>query len=200
MNRRMIYAILMPLITSMTAYAQLAVKTNLLYDATSTPNLGLEYRVSGRNTVNLVYGYNPWSFSSESHGRRMARHWVLMPEYRWWTCVPYSGHFFGVHALGGEMNVQNVALPIPGVFFGGDNLTRQARDHRYQGGFAGVGATYGYQWALSRHFNLEAEIGVGYGHVWYDKYSCGECGVREKSGETNYAGITKLGLSIMYIF
>lgn len=98
------------------------------------------------------------------------------------------------------MNAQNVSLPIPGGFFGGDNLTKEVKRHRYQGEFAGVGVTYGYQWALARHWNLEAEVGVGYGHVWYDKYSCEECVGKVGSGTTNYAGVTKLGLSIMYIF
>ena len=182
------------------AQAQVALKTNLLYDATTTPNLGAEVRIGSRSTVTFVYGLNPWKFSSETHGQRKAEHWLLMPEYRWWTCSPFNGHFFGVHAFGGQMNVANVSLPIPGGFFGGDNLASEAKHHRYQGEFAGVGLTYGYQWTLARHWNLEAEIGVGYGHVWYDKYSCEECVGKVGSGGTNYAGVTKLGLSIMYIF
>lgn len=82
------------------ASAQLAIKTNLLYDATTTPNLGAEVRVGSRSTVNLVYGLNPWKFSSKTHGQRKAEHWVVMPEYRWWTCSPFNGHFLGVHAFG----------------------------------------------------------------------------------------------------
>lgn len=182
------------------ASAQLAVKTNLLYDATSTPNIGMEYALSKKSTVNLVYGINPWTFDSETHGERKAKHWVLMPEYRWWPCTVFNGHFFGIHAMGGQFNAASVDLPLPGFFFGGDNLRTGVRDHRYQGGFIGAGITYGYQWPLSKHWNLEAEIGIGYNYVWYDKYRCGTCGGREYSGHTNYAGITKLGLSIMYLF
>lgn len=74
------------------------------------------------------------------------------------------------------------------------------RDYRYQGSFLGAGATYGYQWILSRHWNIEAEVGVGYAHVWYDKYACGECGARLADGGTNYFGITKLGISFLYLF
>ncbi|WP_301025950.1 DUF3575 domain-containing protein [Muribaculum sp.] len=177
--------------------AQLAVKNNLLYDLTTTPNLGLEYGVGYRSTVNLVYGLNPWSFSG---GERKAKHWVLMPEYRWWLCSRFNGHFFGVHALGGEFNASNVNIPVPGAFFGGDNLRSGVRDYRYQGSFLGAGATYGYQWILSRHWNIEAEVGVGYARVWYDKYACGECGARLADGGTNYFGITKLGISFLYLF
>lgn len=193
-----VYLIIM--LASIVSNAQIAVKTNLLYDATTTPNIGAEMRVAEKSTVNLVYGINPWTFDSDSHGERKVKHWVLMPEYRWWTCLPYNGHFFGVHALAGQFNAANVDLPIPGAFFSGANITREVRDSRFQGTFAGVGATYGYQWILSRHWNIEAEIGVGYGHVWYDRYTCGVCATKTDAGQTNYLGITKLGLSFLYIF
>lgn len=197
---RYIFAILAILISSATVSGQLAIKSNLLYDATTTPNLGAEIRIGSRSTFNVVYGFNGWTFKSEKHGDRKAKHWVVMPEYRRWLCIPFSGHFFGAHLFGGEMNAANVNLPIPGFFFSGDNLTKEVRDHRYQGGFVGAGLTYGYQYPIARHWNLEAEIGIGYGHVWYDKYNCGVCGLKEYSGSTNYLGLTKLGLSIMYIF
>ena len=190
---------LLALGSALTAHSQLAVKTNLLYDATTTPNLGLELGVGKKQTVQIVYGLNPWTFDS-SHGDRKAKHWLLMPEYRWWTCTKFNGHFFGAHLMGGEFNASNVDLPIPGFFFSGDNLTKGVRDHRYQGGFAGAGFTYGYQWILGRHWNLEAEIGVGYNYVWYDKYMCYECGSKIASGHTNYLGVTKLGISFLYIF
>jgi Protein of unknown function (DUF3575). len=180
------------------AMGQVAVKTNLLYDATTTPNIGAEYAVGRQNTVNLVYGLNPWKFGSDRD--HYAKHWVLMPEYRWWLCTAYSGHFLGVHAMVGEFDAERAHLPIPGGWFGGDNLTSAVKHNRFEGTFAGVGFTYGYQFPLSRHWNLETEIGVGYGHVWYDRYNCGKCGGKTKSGHTNYAGITKIGVSIMYIF
>lgn len=181
------------------ASAQFAVKTNLLYDATTTPNLGVEVGIGLKSSINLVYGLNPWSFKSESHGERKAKHWVLMPEYRWWACSKFNGHFLGVHAMGGEFNSANVSIPVPGFFFSGENLTSGVKESRYKGAFVGIGFTYGYQWILSRHWNLEAEIGVGYNHVWYDRYRCGDCGGKLKSGGTNYVGVTKVGLSIIYI-
>ena len=177
----------------------LAIKTNLLYDATTTPNLGIEFGVGRKSTFNLTYGLNPWTFTSKS-GDRKAKHWVAMPEYRWWTCSKFNGHFIGVHLMGGQFNASNVDIMLPGAFFAGKDLVKGVRDYRYQGYFAGAGVTYGYQWILGRHWNLEAEVGVGYDHVWYDRYPCHECGAKIATGETNYAGVTKLGLSIMYIF
>ena len=84
--------LLIAMSSALTAHSQLAVKTNLLYDATTTPNLGAEVRVGSKSTINLVYGLNAWSFKGDSK----VKHWLVMPEYRWWTCTPFSGHFFGV--------------------------------------------------------------------------------------------------------
>lgn len=203
-KKRLLAAGTVLMLTPLHASAQFALKTNLLYDATTTPNLGAELVLSRKSTVNLVYGLNPWKFSSKKHGQRYAKHWVVMPEYRWWTCSALDGHFIGVHAMGGQFNAQNVDLPIPGGFFGGDrhsrNIAKEVRDSRYEGTYAGVGFTYGYQWPLSKHWNIEAEAGVGYNHIWYKQFNCGTCGAKRVKSETNYAGLTKLGLSIMYIF
>ena len=86
---------------------QVAVKSNLLFDAVTSPNLGMEVGIGGKNTIQLVYGLNPWTFDS-SKGERKAKHWVVMPEYRWWPCSKFNGHFFGVHLMGGQFNASNV--------------------------------------------------------------------------------------------
>ena len=198
--RLTIFMLLLCLLCPAMKAQKAAVKTNILYDAMTTPNLGVEVGVSGKNSINLVYGLNPWKFGHNDNGVRKAMHWVLMPEFRWWTCSTFNGHFFGVHLMGGQFNAANMNIPVPGAFFGGDNIRSAVRHNRYEGAFAGLGATYGYQWILSNHWNLEAEIGLGYDHIWYRKYRCGDCGSKLKSGHSNYAGVTKLGLSIMYIF
>lgn len=201
MKTRLILTIIL-LIAWLSLLAQgVAVKTNILYDAVTTPNIGVEVGVGRKNTIQVFYGLNPWTFDSSSHGPRKAKHWMVMPELRWWTCSKFNGHFLGIHLMGGQFNASNVAIPaLPGMFFAGDDILKGVHDSRYQGWFAGGGFTYGYQWILGRHWNLEAEIGVGYDHVWYDKYPCYHCGAKIGIGGSNYAGITKLGLSILYIF
>lgn len=197
---RMAMTVAVAWVSQVGAQAQVAVKTNLLLDAATTPNLAVEVGVAPKGTVQLVYGLNPWQFTTERHGKRMAKHWVLAPEYRWWTCSRFNGHFVGVHALGGQFNASRVDIPMPGAFVGGDNLRQAVRGKSYEGGFAGAGLSYGYQWIVARHFNIEAEAGVGYGRVWYDKYECGECGPRIGSGHTNYVGLDRLVFSLMYLF
>lgn len=188
------------ILSAISSFGQLAVKTNLLYDATTTPNIGVEIGIGGKSTLNLVYGLNAWKFNTDTYGKRFAKHWVIIPEYRWWLCSRFTGHFLGAHLMVGQMNAANISLPLPGVFFSGVNLVKSVKTGRYQGEFAGAGLTYGYQWPLSRYWNLEAEIGVGYNWIHYSHYPCGECGEKISSGDTNYAGITKLGVSIIYVF
>lgn len=174
---------------SWAAVAQnVSLKTNLLYWSTVTPNLGLEASIARKHTVQLFYGLNPW----ESSGGKSLKHWVVQPEYRYWFCEAFNGWFLGVHLMGGEFNVGEVDLPF-GLF---DNLST----HRYEGWYAGGGVTAGYQWPLSRHWNLEASLGVGYDYIRYDKFKCGECGEKLKSSHANYFGPTKLAISVLYVF
>ena len=96
------------------ANAQFAVKTNLLYDATTTPNLGVEIGVGNKKTLQLFYGLNQWSFDGSNDRQHKLKHWMLMPELRWWTCSKFNGHFMGFHLLGGQYNAANINLPWPG--------------------------------------------------------------------------------------
>ena len=60
------------------AWAQdIGVKTNILYWATSTPNLGFEVGLGKRTTLDLAGGYNPWTLDREAN--RKIRHWMVMP-------------------------------------------------------------------------------------------------------------------------
>lgn len=181
----------MTLASLLTANAQkVALKTNLLYDATTTPNLGAELAMGKKSTLQLFYGLNPWKFASDR--TKQLRHWLLMPEYRYWTCQKFNGHFFGIHALGGQYNVGGIDLPNP-VF-------KDLDEKRYEGWYAGGGLTYGYQWLLSRHWNLEASVGVGYIRFHYKEFPCTECGALIQENNKNYFGPTKLALSLMYCF
>lgn len=183
-----------------TTAQQVALKTNLLYDATLTPNLGLEVSMGARRSAQVVYGFNNWAYGSDAQGDRKVCHWLVMPEYRWWTCSVFNGFFVGVHGMGGQFNAGNVNMVLPGAFFGGANLQSEVRDARFEGGFVGGGLTAGYQFILSKHWNLELEAGAGYDYVWYEKFPCADCGTRIDRGHTNYVGLTKLGVCMMYVF
>ena len=170
---------------------QVAVKTNLLYDATTTPNIGAEVGMGKKHSMQLYYGLNPWKFSGDNGGKYF-KHWLLEPEYRYWFCHRFQGSFVGIHGLGGEFNAANIKLPF--------GIEKGLRDHRYEGWYVGGGLTYGYQWVLSRHWNVEASVGVGVIYADYQKYECGECGRKVGDDDTFYVGPTKAVLSLLYMF
>lgn len=170
------------------ANAQIAIKNNLLYDAATTPNIGVEVGLGRKSTAQLVYGLNPWKFSDT----KQMRHWLIMPEYRWWFCSKFNGHFLGIHAMGGEFNVQGIKDPL--------KMIKDIENSRYEGWYVGGGITYGYHWILGEHWNLEASAGFGYDYIQFKKYDCGVCGYMTGQDHTHYVGPTKLTLSIEYLF
>ncbi|HCO68560.1 MAG TPA: DUF3575 domain-containing protein [Dysgonomonas sp.] len=163
-----------------------AIKNNLLYDATLTPNLGLEFRTGMKNTLDVNVGFNPFTFSE---GKKL-KHWLVQPELRFWTCEAFNGTFIGVHAHGGEFSVANFKMPF--------GWLEQLQNYRYEGYFVGGGISVGHQWILSKRWTFEASIGAGYAFIEYDKYPCPDCGPKIKSDTYNYWGITKATLSFVY--
>lgn len=165
------------------------IKTNLVADATTTMNVALEIATAPKNTLDLYVNYNPWELGNG----KLIKHLLVQPEYRFWFCEKFAGSFLGVHLHGGLFNMTGVKLPFdmyPGL-----------QTNRYEGEFIGGGVSYGYQWVLSKHWNLEANIGAGYAFINYDRYQCGDCGKRlEKDKDKHYFGPTKAALSIVYIF
>lgn len=172
---------------------QVAVKTNLAYDVTTTFNVGVELALSPKWTLDVSGNYNPWTFSDN----KKWKHWLVQPEARYWFCNKMMGSFIGFHALGGQYNVGGVDFDVN--FLGTD--FSQVKNHRYEGWAIGAGIAYGYAWALSRHWNLEAEIGFGYAYTRYDKYECKKCGEKlDDNASHHYVGPTKAAINLVYVF
>lgn len=161
---------------------KIAVKTNAIYWATTTPNLGFEIGLGKRTTLDISGNYNPWTFGDN----RKLKHWLVQPELRIWTCERFAGHFFGVHAHYAQYNAGGMG------FFG-------MRKYRYQGELYGGGLSYGYQWLIGKRWNMEATLGIGYARLIYDKYDCPRCGEHLGKEKKNYFGPTKVGLSFVYL-
>lgn len=174
------------------AFSQkVGIKTNLISDAVTSPNLGVEFKMAPKWTFDISGQMNAWNI----HQRRW-RHWMVQPEARVWFCEAFQGSFFGLHAIGGQFNIGNIDNSIK--FLGSD--FGKLKDHRYQGWGAGAGIAYGYAWILGKHWNTELELGVGWIYTKFDRYPCTVCGTKEGSGHHNYFGPTKLSWAIEYIF
>lgn len=160
------------MLSSRVAAQDVALKTNGLYWLTTTPNLGLELALNDQWTLDLSAAYNPWTFKDD----KKMRFWLAQPEARYWFCEKFEGHFVGLHAHGAQ-------------FYGGFN------SKRYDGYLAGGGLTYGYDWILSPHWNIEAAIGIGYAYL--SRIHCIKC---EVDKHKHYFGVTKAAVSLIYIF
>ena len=194
MNRKSFWAFLMGIVCCLSVQGQqIAVKTNLLYDATTTLNVGVEGRLSPRWTLDVSANWNPWTFSDNKKWRQLA----IQPEARYWFCEAFNGHFVGAHLLGGIYNMGNwnTDFKFLGTDFG------SLKDYRYEGWMIGAGAVYGYQWLLSRHWSIEAAIGIGYIYSQADKYECPTCGDKlENNKSHHYFGPTKAAINLIYAF
>lgn len=166
-----------------------AVKTNIPYLFTATPNVGLEFAVGDKVSIELSGGVNPFEFSNN----KQLKHWVVWPELRYWTCETFNGHFFGLHGVGGQYSLSGWDLPI-------DKLAGLKTNH-YKGNAIGVGLSYGYQWILNDHWGMEFTLGAGYARFNYDVYSpLGKNANKVGENKKNYFGPTKGALSIVYVF
>lgn len=191
--RKSILVLLFASIMQYVSAQEIGIKTNLVSDALLNANIGAEMRLSPKWSIDITGDFNFWDLS---HDRKW-KHWTVMPEARYWLCDAMGGHFFGAHLLGGEFNVGNLDLPFS--FLGTD--FRQLRDNRFQGWQAGVGIAYGYSWLLSKHWNLEAEIGIGYVYSRYDRFECADCGRKVESDRSHhYFGPTKAAINLVYVF
>jgi hypothetical protein len=166
-----------------------AVKTNLLgWAAGGTINAGLEFATSQKVTFQVFGALNPWDFSDD----KRAHVWSVEPEVRYWFCQKFNGHFVGFHLLGGEYNIRNIDVPF-------STLPKQEiKGRHYEGWYVGAGLTYGYQWILSKHWNFEASIGIGYARSPYKL--CGRCQKTLNDDVRHYVGPTKVATSLIYSF
>ena len=167
--------------------------TNLLYDATTSMNLGFEFKMGNHVTFKLPVTYNPWEWaypwelSWKQKDNEKFKFILAQPEVRWWFCEPFYGSFLGLHAHGAFFNVSGVG-------------TNWMKDYRFQGFLYGAGLSYGHQFYLAPRWNLELSVGAGYVYLTYDKYDCKTCGELLKSHQKeHHFWPTQAGITLVYI-
>lgn len=199
MKRILTLAIISLLAFAGTASAQkVAVKTNSLYWMTATPNVGFEFALADRWTFEVAGGYNPWTFNKEENIK--AKHFLVTPEVRYWFCESFQGHFIGINGNYTQFNVSGVHVPAAfypvktdGIFM--DDLLNA----RSQGWAAGAGINYGYATPISRRWNIELNIGLGWWYTAYDRFESRPCGLFQESIGSHALGLTDLGISFIYM-
>lgn len=117
---------------------RVSVKTNALYWAAATANVGAEFRVNRHVTLNVEALLHRFK-----GGRLDTRVEAFTPEARYWfSARPQAGHFVGLMATAADYDLL-------------------LKDTRHKGTALGAGLTYGYSFVLSRHWSLECTVGGG---------------------------------------
>ena len=199
MRRFLTLAIISFLSFAGTASAQkLAVKTNSLYWMTATPNAGLEIALADRWTFEVAGGYNPWTFNKKENVK--AKHFLVTPEFRYWFCESFQGHFVGINGNYTQFNVSGIH--VPSAFYkvtSSGSFLDDLLNARCQGWAAGAGLTYGYATPISRRWNIEFTIGLGWWYTEYDKFESRPCGLFQHNIAKHAFGLNDLGLSFIYM-
>ena len=180
------------ILAAFSASAQaVALKTTLLYDGYASPSLGIEVGMAPKWTFDLSANTNYWSVNKHEW-----KHWEVTPEFRYWFCEKFQGNFIGVNVMGGMYNFAKIG----GLKKFLNNDLSVLKHNRIKGWGVGAGIVYGHSWVLGTHWNLEAEIGVGWIYTRYDQYDL-KTGVKVKDNAVhNYVGPTKAAVNIVYVF
>ncbi len=147
-----------------------------------TMNLEAEVGLGQKTSLALSGLYNPWTFRDD----KMMHLGALQPEFKYWFCERFEGHFIGIHAHGAQ--------------FFGDFWGLSRNNKRYDGYLVGAGISWGYDWILSNHWNLEVECGVGVNHTWYKESECLPCMKASERKTKTFFSPTKLAISFVYLF
>ena len=103
LHRSLSLIVLLTVLTLGTKAQNVAVKTNLLTDIAASPNLGIEIGLAPKWSLDVTGEINDWDIN-----RHKWKHWFVQPEARYWLCETFGGHFFGLHAIGGQYNFGNI--------------------------------------------------------------------------------------------
>ena len=168
----------------------LAAKTNLLGDIVTAVNFGLELPLGKNFSANAHFMF-PW-WTAGPYGNKYALQMLNAEgELRWWFAPGeqvLQGHYFALQGNGGKFDIQ----------WGRDFGCYQCYNW-------GVGLSYGYSMSLSKHWNLEFSLSLGYMAIDYQHYVPSpdwSILIRDdaKVGTLHYFGPTSLKVSLVYPF
>ena len=171
-----------------TKQPRMALRTNLLYDATLSPNLGVDVRVDSAWTVGLLVGINAWDIDKEKN--KKWRHALFSIRARKYRDSLFHKGYYEADVIYSHYNVGNTKIPF--------GLYSAVKDRRLQGDLIALGGKYGYSWILSRTWRIEAEAGVAVGYAWFKEYDCDHCGTYYGKGDRIFR-LPQLGVNVVYI-
>lgn len=163
-------------------------KSNLLHGlGTLTPNIGVEFGLASRTSLEIHGAINPWRLKSKMSDNKKLAHLFIRPEFRYWLCERFNGHFFGVHAFFAHYNVGSYDIPM--MF---------EKKYRYDGIAVGGGFTYGYHLPFHKRWGVEFNVGLGAMWMDYDRFDCAACEKSSVPKTKTYFGPTRAGVTLVF--
>lgn len=168
-------------------FRRMFVTTNMLYDAAMTPNIGLGIKIADRFTVQADWMFARWN------NREKRRYWRiyggdLEVRYRVGRNIkgsPLGGHYIGVY---GSLACYD--------FQAGRRHTGILSDkYNYA-----VVLSYTYSLPISRHLNIDFNLGVGYLWGRYKKHiPIDDCDVWLSTHKLDWVGPTRIGVTLVWL-
>lgn len=170
-----------------------AVKTNMLYDVSITPNVGIEFYVAPNVSINANWAYAWWNkdrnsfywraYGGDLEARYYFRRW---PTRKLRLDHAFSGHHIGLYGL----------LATYDYEFG--NNGQQGAKWNYGGGIA-----YGYSLPITQHLNIDFSLGLGCLYGDYYKYEPSTTKYDDyywlSTNRRKYWGPTKAEVSLVWV-
>lgn len=171
-----ILAVMFTLATSIGASSQhIALKTNLAHWGTASPNLSAEFVFNENISLDFGVTANPFDFD-----RFKTRFYLIQPEVRYWFGRPMAQHFVGINGSMAQYDLRHHST-------------------NYYGDAFMCGISYGYVFVLSRHWNLEANIGIGWIHTRYKKWTSPDGIPEVPNHKKDLIAPTRIGITLSYI-
>lgn len=172
---------------------EISIRTNLVMDALSEPNLGVEWKTGEHWSIGLNGGLKPWprwlAWDWDAANETHWRNFIVSPEARYYVNEVFKGFFVGADAVYTHYNVGRVSTPF--------SIFPEVENNRLQGSFWGGGLFVGYAWWPWQHWRLELAAGALAGLAAYDRYDCAHCGTK-LAEERRAAVVPQLALNVAW--
>lgn len=154
---------------------RLAIRTNVPEWVVSSPNLGVEFSLNKKLSLDITGAVCPFGLKNDIY----FKHIRVQPELKYWFENILFRHYIGLMG-----------------FYSSFDLGYKQRG--YFGDSYAFGLTYGYNWIISRHWNLELSAGLGAIRYRIDRYIPST--PHQQPNESGWiASPIKLGVSFVYI-
>lgn len=153
---------------------RVALRTNLLEWGIVSPNIGAEFALNNTLSLACAASVSPWRMKDDLYLKQIR----IQPELKYWFQNLLSKNYIGITAFYASYDL---------------GINHKA----YYGDAYAAGLTYGYNWILSRRWNLSASAGVGAIYYRMVRYTPGK-----EHGRPNESGwkIAPVKLEVSFIY